>query len=345
MTFLAVNYHYISSTAPVEPRAIYPVPVDVFERQLAELARGFEPVSRDQVAAAVGGGPSLPERAFIVTFDDGLREQFELALPVLDRLGVPALFLIPGRPFAERRALYVHKVHHLRETLGDERLLDLLLGLGLDPGGVSDEEAQAAYAYDTADAARLKFFLNVTIPSSQREEALERVLAMIGETEEEFCARLYMSEEQVAKLDREHGAVGSHGYAHVPLATLGAAGIRDDLEHGAALLERVTGTRPRVLSYPHGSERAVSRTVAEQASAAGFLVGFTMERAFNVTLEDPLLLARIDTNDAPGGKRPLFAIDGDSPLADEGMAPARTRYTDEAADPALRTLERRGQAP
>jgi peptidoglycan/xylan/chitin deacetylase (PgdA/CDA1 family) len=331
MTLLAVNYHYISVDAPVEPRAIYPVPVDVFERQVTELARTFEPVSRDEVAAAVAGGPSLPGRAFIVTFDDGLREQADLALPVLERLGMPALFLIPGKPFAERRGLYVHKVHHLRETLGDERLLELLLGLGLDPAGVSDEEAKAAYAYDTADAARLKFFLNVTIPPSEREEALERVLALIGETEEEFCTRLYMSEEQVAELDREHAAVGSHCYAHVPLATLGTDEIRNDLERGAALLKRVTGTRPRVLSYPHGSERAVTRTVAEQAAAAGFLVGFTMERAFNATLEDPLLLARVDTNDAPGGKQPLFAADGDAVVAHEGMAVARTRYAEEAA--------------
>lgn len=35
-------------------------------------------------------------------------------------------------------------------------------------------------------------------------------------------------------------------------------------------------------------------------------VKFTAERAFNKTLRSPLLFARVGTNDAPGGKFPLF---------------------------------------
>jgi hypothetical protein len=61
--------------------------------------------------------------------------------------------------------------------------------------------------------------------------------------------------------------------------------------------------------------------VADAAGAAGFEVGFTMEPAYNRSLEQPLLLGRIDVNDAPGG----------SHAHPERIAPARTRYFAETA--------------
>jgi hypothetical protein len=54
-----------------------------------------------------------------------------------------------------------------------------------------------------------------------------------------------------------------------------------------------------------------------------------MERAFNRTLDEPLLLARVDTNDAPGGKRPLIEVEGERVAARDGMSAARARYLQE----------------
>ena len=58
---------------------------------------------------------------------------------------------------------------------------------------------------------------------------------------------------------------------------------------------------------------------------------FTMERALNRTLAEPLLLARLDANDVPGGKRPLIELVGDEPVVLEGATASRARYFDEQA--------------
>jgi hypothetical protein len=54
-----------------------------------------------------------------------------------------------------------------------------------------------------------------------------------------------------------------------------------------------------------------------------------MERAFNTTLARPLLLARVDTNDALAGKNPLMVTGtaGFAPLA--GLGAGRSRYFEE----------------
>lgn len=56
-----------------------------FQAHMEELARHHQPVTAAQVAEG-----RLPERAVLVTFDDGERSVFEHGFPVLRRLGIPA---------------------------------------------------------------------------------------------------------------------------------------------------------------------------------------------------------------------------------------------------------------
>lgn len=327
MILLVVNYHYIAERSAPSPRAIYPTTVDELTARLEELGSVFEFVSRDELVAASRDGARLPERACLVTFDDGLRSQFELALPALAALGVPALFLVPGQPLAEGRALYVHKVHHLRERVGDEALAPLLAE---HAPAVPKEAAREHYAYDEPEAARVKYLLNVALPLQDRERVIGATFAEAFPDEAAFSDELYMSAEQVRELERDHRSLGAHSYAHEPLALLQPATLANDLTRSAEVLARITGSRPKVISYPHGSREAVSLGVAEAASRAGYVLGFTMERAFNRSLAQPLLLARVDANDVPGASRPLFDLSDAEPTVYTGMGKARARYFAEA---------------
>jgi biofilm PGA synthesis lipoprotein PgaB len=77
----------------------YSVQAVAFAEQLAVLrAAAFRPVSLTQVVAARRGGPPLPPRPVLVTFDDGSASQWELADPVLVAYGFEAVtFLITSR--------------------------------------------------------------------------------------------------------------------------------------------------------------------------------------------------------------------------------------------------------
>jgi peptidoglycan/xylan/chitin deacetylase (PgdA/CDA1 family) len=184
---LAVGYHYVAPEAPVAPRAIFPVTSAGLAAQLELIGRSFDFVSRDELLAAVAGDGVLPERACVVTFDDGLRCQLELAVPVLERLGVPAIFFVPGKPLAERRALYVHKVHALRERVADDELLRLA-----GRADVPVEVAQEHYRYDEPDAARLKYLLNMALPLDERERVVGAAFAHVFPDEVAFVRELYI---------------------------------------------------------------------------------------------------------------------------------------------------------
>lgn len=302
MILLAVNHHYFADEAPTEPRAIFPTTAAAFARELELLAGEYEFVSRDQLTAG-----SLPERACVITLDDGLRSQFDVALPVLDRLGVPAIFFVPGAPIAEGKALLVQKIHALRERMGDEELLERI-----GEHGVDLSRAAEMYGYDAPAAAQVKYLLNIALAHDVRTALVDELFG----DDEAFVRELYMDREQMAELEAR-GMVGAHAWAHRPLAKLGDAELRDELEWSAALFAE----HPRVISFPYGTTDAVDERVAAAAAEAGFEVGFTMEPAYNRSLDQPLLLARIDVNDAPGG----------SHARPQRISPARTRYFAETA--------------
>ena len=329
MILLAVGYHYVAERAPDSPRAIFPVTTDALAAQLELLATAFEFVSRDALLAAVRGTAPLPERACVVTFDDGLRCQLEHALPVLDRLGVPAIFFVPGQPLAERKALSVHKLHQLRERLSDDEVAAELAREGVDLHAVDTDEARAHYRYDTPKAAQVKYLLNVALDAEERERIVDVIFARAVGDDHRFCDHLYMSPTDVTELERSHRAVGAHSYAHRALAALSPRERRDDLERSVAVLEPLLGGRPRAFSYPHGTPATVDLDSARDVERAGFEVAFTMERALNRTLEEPCLLGRLDANDAPGGTRPALELREGEPVVREGAGEFRVRYLDE----------------
>jgi peptidoglycan/xylan/chitin deacetylase (PgdA/CDA1 family) len=310
---LVVTYHYLAEEPPPRPRAIFPVTVAQLEAQLRWLAAEFELVSGDDILRALDERRGLPARACLVTFDDGLRCQSDLGVPVLERVGAPGLFFVPAAPLAEGAALPVHKAHRIREELGEEEILSAT-GTPLPPAPAG------THLYDEPRAAAVKELL-----AARPAAELDALLSRAGCAPDDLSRDLYLTGEQVRELARR-GWLGGHGYSHRPLAALDQEHARADLERGASALAEATGQRPRTVSYPHGGADA---DTARAAAAAGYRAGFTTERAVNLGLDEPLLLARLDANDVPGGRLPLLALDGDRVTVKPGATLGRRRHLSE----------------
>src|SRR5690606_5764285 len=73
----------------------YTLRADAFAASLAFFRRHYNVVSLEQVLDARRGAGRLPPRALLITFDDGWADTAQVALPELQRAGLPAvLFLV-----------------------------------------------------------------------------------------------------------------------------------------------------------------------------------------------------------------------------------------------------------
>jgi peptidoglycan/xylan/chitin deacetylase (PgdA/CDA1 family) len=88
---VAVAFHRVQETA--EPDDGLTVSVRTFERHCKFFRRHFRVVSLLEIVEKLERGQPL-ERELAITFDDGYRDNFENAAPVLERLSLPATFFI-----------------------------------------------------------------------------------------------------------------------------------------------------------------------------------------------------------------------------------------------------------
>src|SRR5947209_2341673 len=81
-SFIALCYHGVEDRDP--DQAFVGVSTDRLVQQLTWLqSNGYQFVSLDTILAARDGGKELPEKAVLLTFDDGLESFYTRVFPIL----------------------------------------------------------------------------------------------------------------------------------------------------------------------------------------------------------------------------------------------------------------------
>jgi peptidoglycan/xylan/chitin deacetylase (PgdA/CDA1 family) len=103
-------YHYLS----IPPAGANIIRQDLsvtpsqFEAHLAYLRQaGFETVSLEQLSYALSQETTLPPKPIIITFDDGYRDHYENAFPLLRQYDYTATFFVFTQPIDENNVDYL----------------------------------------------------------------------------------------------------------------------------------------------------------------------------------------------------------------------------------------------
>ena len=103
-------YHYVS--VPPAGSDVYrrdlSVSPDLFRSHLQALAdAGYTPISMYDLVDHLNQGKPLPEKPVILTFDDGYRDNYENAFPLLQEFGMTAMFFVVSDYMDEGNPLYL----------------------------------------------------------------------------------------------------------------------------------------------------------------------------------------------------------------------------------------------
>lgn len=167
-TLRVLMYHKVNDQRP-NPIT---VPTSVFAAQMELLGElGYTPVSLDRVRDHYLDGAALPERAVLITFDDGYRDNLENAFPILRRHGYPAVIFAPVgfldgvRPLPHEETLFGAGVRN--PTLRWGQLAELEAGgIRIESHGIGHRRL----AELTPDEA----FREIAVSKLRLEEALGR---------------------------------------------------------------------------------------------------------------------------------------------------------------------------
>jgi peptidoglycan/xylan/chitin deacetylase (PgdA/CDA1 family) len=89
-----LGFHKIGQAPPGQSSTWFYISEKLFEGFLGSLQEGWQVIDVDTFLRGLDYPESLPERAALLTFDDGYRSMKQTALPVLKSLGFPSVVFV-----------------------------------------------------------------------------------------------------------------------------------------------------------------------------------------------------------------------------------------------------------
>ena len=307
--FAIIMYHYVRPLESSRYPGISGLEADSFRQQIAYIQRHFNVISGFELEHAIAGDADLPDRAALLTFDDGYLDHFTTVLPVLHAAGLSGSFFPPVDCITKRRVLDVNKLHYILASAPSADAVVTALDAEVDMrrSAFSDLKPIASYKtqfatpsrYDTADVAYVKSMLQHGLPQPIRGQIVDELFnAFVGVPEEVLANELYMTVDQLKMLVRMGMHVGSHSVTHRWMNRIPLQEQRAEVDQSLEFLERI-GVPIQdgwTMCYPYGGHDASLRAILRDR---GCLVGHTIRVDVARISDDPLSLPRLDTNDLP----------------------------------------------
>lgn len=310
---IAVNFHYIRERFDTPYPSIFGLTPNQFENQIEILAKEGDFISLEDIIIHIKNNTQLKGNYICITFDDGLQEQFDLAIPILRRKGIPYICFVNPSNLVDGCVSIVHQIHLLRSQISSVEIMNMIENSRKNNNdfcfSLTKEERKKAhvhYNFDNHSDAELKYILNFKLSFSQQKELVSKIFNQFF-NEKEVSKKLYMDKETIKKI-ADDNCLGSHTYHHFPLGMLSEEEISKEISESQSVLTSIAGKKIEAISYPYGSLEACAFPVVKYAQENHFVLGFTMERAANGDdiFYQPLSMARFDCNDVVGGKYSLF---------------------------------------
>lgn len=191
---------------------------------------------------------SVHEPSVVLTFDDGYWDNYAYAVPILERLQVPATIFVSTERIGTGKEPWCDDVERL--VLLNDNFLGAKIHFDLRAQGrvdaiITDEEARRGLYYRVHDAVRL-------MQPDEREEVLAGIEEKYGAAPVRPDHR-YMTEEELQKLaNSQYITIGGHTVTHSRLSMLSRAKQRDEIEGSVCSLEKIMNKKVATFSYPFG---------------------------------------------------------------------------------------------
>jgi len=209
-----------------------------FDLHLKYLTRHFNVLSLHEAVQRLESG-SLPSRAACITFDDGYADNSEIALPMLQKYGVPATFFIAAGFIGGG-------------MMWNDRVIEIVRRA---PGNLLDLSSLDLETYDISTLSRRKkslFSIIEKLKYRSYESRLEQVEKLHELIPVDLPNNFMMTTQQIQILHRAGMEIGGHTVNHPILSRLESQHAYKEIAEGKEILEGMIGEPIRYFAYPNG---------------------------------------------------------------------------------------------
>lgn len=269
-------------------------PAQVFGAQMEHLAANFTILPLDDAVAMIKVN-DIPPNAVVLTFDDGYRDNFTYAFPVLKRLSLPAtIFLTTGsigstmplwhdRVFSAFRQTHVPILHAFAPNIPPLPLASLQQRLH-----AQRQVLEFLWTLDDGDRDHWIHLLNLKLRADTT-----------------FHPGLMLTWDHVRTMQSHGIAFGSHTISHPILSRISNEKAAQEIRLSKEILERELRATITSFAYPNGKKADFHQDTKEIVRDAGYACALTTLFGYNNSRTDPFELHRVNP---PNGDIAIFAF-------------------------------------
>lgn len=210
-----------------------------FEREMRFLRRQFEVVPLGSLVGSLPSSAESLKRKVALTFDDGLRNNVQVAYPILKKLGLPATFFVCPELIERKRWLWNHEArqrllamapalrHRLAHSVNAPRDVEGFIGFMKERGVKQREDIEA----------RIRAASSCFRPSEAEREEFDLA-----------------DWDELRALDPQIITIGSHTLTHPILPSLSGADAEAEVGGSRRVLEEKMQRTVDLFAYPNGDQ-------------------------------------------------------------------------------------------
>lgn len=254
-----------------------------FEKQMQFLKRWYTTIKATEL---INQKKAAPYRV-LVTFDDGWKDNFTYAAPILTRHGIPALIFIATDYIGSACVFW-------QETL----TATLIAIRARDPNHPLLQQVQRAAASGNSTfefRSAVQTFVNraKALPYSDLRELMQ-TYDMAEPDAVDPRLDSFLTWEDVRSMHQQGIEFGSHTCSHRIVIRLSDEELMNELQTSARKIEQELGDQVRYFAYPNGDHDDASRSAVERA---GYDLGFSVTPGFVDIGREPMAVRRLMVHD------------------------------------------------
>jgi len=264
------NYHRVGDGAASSfDRALWSASCDEFDEQVAYLKRHFDIVSSNDLDDLF---EDPKRRGVMITFDDGYRDNFELAYPVLQRHDVPATFFITSGFLDERHVSWWDEIAWM---VNYSKTVELNSPV-FDDAPLSLEKSERRETIETL----LRKFKTLSDMETELFLSTLAIESGAGRCPDDIAKDVWMTWDMVRTMDQNGMEIGGHTVSHPVLSRCTEEVQRDEINSSKARIEAEIGHEIHAFSYPVGQRDSFTPMTKQLLAQAGYNWGFSFFGGF-----------------------------------------------------------------
>jgi len=259
---------------------------DAFAEQMDYMAQKYNVISVETLHGWLHNRSTLPPRAAMITFDDGYRDNWEAATPILLERGLSAVFFLATDHIDSCRPFFWDKVaYYFDNTKVSDPVLPLV-------GRVEWTNARERNIVQKNWLLAAK-----NLVEEEKLRVIDELSAALDvEIPPRAFADVTLTWEQVRAMKSVGMTIGAHTRTHPILTKISTKQAETQIRDSKSKIESEIGFQVETFAYPNGHVTDYNENIQQQLSRLGFLSAFTLLPGPSSRIEvrqGPLTIRRI----------------------------------------------------